>query len=491
MVAGTFRPGGPQDLVAINPGSNTFSVLKALGDGRYANPDPSSTKSPSQMAVVADFTGNGLDDLAVLDGSNVEIFLNDGQGGFSGPMLVGAGDNPTGLAVADVNGDGIPDLLIGNTFGDLLVLLGNGDGTFRTPYFADQSVALAVGPIGSDGQPMFVFSDQGRDQVVVKQGPSQPGGTVVGNRASGLRQPGAVVLADLTGDGIPDLIVANSGGNDVLVYPGLSDGTLDVKGIRAFFTGTDPVGITVADVDGDGRLDLVVANEGSNDVSILLNEPTPGGGFNLVPGPRLKAGYGPMATTVADVNGDGISDILVSDSQSNDVRVLFGVGDGFFNDVTPLIIPVGMAPGPLFVANFTGRPGQLDLVTLNARSNDLSLVTDINGGNYVAQSISAAGVAPIAAVMGDFGTGTMGLLVADNGDGHLALFLGGDDGLAYAATYEEPELPHPTTLAEDEAGNIFGVSEGSESAILVSLGLSIAGGGRHGEGGGGFRFPVR
>ena len=336
---------------------------------------------------------------------------------------------------------------------------------------------------------MFVFSDQGRDQVVVKQGPSQPGGTVVGDHATGLRQPGAVVLADLTGDGIPDLIVANSGGNDVLVYPGLSDGTLDVKGVRAFFTGTDPVGITVADLTGDGRLDLVVANEGSNDVSILLNEPTPGGGFTLVPGPRLKAGYGPMATTVADVNGDGIPDILVSDSQSNDVRVLYGVGGGFFNDVTPLIIPVGMAPGPLFVANFTGRPGQLDLVTLNAHSNDLSLVTDINGGNRVAQSISAFGLAPIAAVMGDFGTGAMGLLVADNGDGHLALFLGGADGLAYAATYEEPGLPHPTALAEDEAGNIFGVSEGSESAILVNLGLGIAGGGGLGGGGGDFGFP--
>ena len=115
-------------------------------------------------------------------------------------------------------------------------------------------------------------------------------------------------LADLNGDGIPDLIVANSGSNNVLIYPGLGNGQFGpaLNGGHGFFTGTNPVGITVADVDGDGRPDLVVANKGSNDVSILLNQKQ-GNSITFTPGPRLKVGSGPVSTVVRDFLGDGIS----------------------------------------------------------------------------------------------------------------------------------------------------------------------------------------
>ena len=101
-----------------------------------------------------------------------------------------------------------------------------------------------------------------------RQGPS------LGDRSSGLLAPSAVTLADLNGDKIPDLIVANSGSNNVLVYPGLGNGQFGtaLNGGHGFFAGTNPVEVTVADVNGDGRPDLIVANKGSNDVSVLFNE---------------------------------------------------------------------------------------------------------------------------------------------------------------------------------------------------------------------------
>ena len=363
------------------------------------------------------------------------------------------------------------------------MLLGNGDGSFRPAYSATQLVSLAIGSLGDTGQPEFVFSNQSLDRVVAKQNAFQVQGTVVGDNATGLRQPGPVVLDDLNGDGIPDLIVANSGSNNVLVYPGLPDGNFGpaLNGGRGFFTGTNPAGITVADIDGDGRTDLVVANKGSNDISILLNRKQ-GDSITFVPGPRLKTGSGPTATVVRDVNSDGIPDILVSDSQSNDVRLLTGRGLGFFNDTNPTIVQTGMAPGPLFVGNFAGRFGQLDLVTLNAGSNTLSFVPDINGGNVVAQSIPSGGQVPIAAVEMEFGRGINGLLVANNGNGRLALFLGETAGLVLASRYDKPGL-HPTALAMDDAGEIFVGFEGVEFAILVTLGLGIASG--PGESGGG------
>src|SRR5262249_15749483 len=154
-------------------------------------------------------------------------------------------------------------------------------------------------------------------------------------------------------NGILDLIVADTGSNNVLVYPGLGNGQFGapLNGPYGFFTGTNPVGITVADINGDGRPDLIVANKGSNDVAILFTQTTSNGGFTFVPGPRLQAGNGPVATVVTSVTNAGVARggvsalrpanttagssglaLFILDSGSNDVRMLPGIGNGFFND---------------------------------------------------------------------------------------------------------------------------------------------------------------
>ena len=123
----------------------------------------------------------------------------------------------------------------------------------------------------------------------------------------------------------------------MLVYPGLGNGQFGpaVNGGHGFFVGTNPVGITVADLNGD-RPDLVVADKGSNDVSILLNQSQQGGAIAFNAGPRLKSGgTGPVSTVVGTFTGDGKPDILVSNSGSNNVMLLPGVGGGFFNDTNP------------------------------------------------------------------------------------------------------------------------------------------------------------
>ena len=352
VAAGAFTPGGPPDLVVIDPGSNTFSLLKGLGAGRFANPVTVPTASPARAVRVADVDGDGVPDAIILSTNTVSVSRGDGQGGLLPPLTYDAGPDPTGLTVADVNHDGNPDLLVGNSFGDVLVLLGKGDGTFQHYHKTDQSVALAVVDLGN-GTKDFIYANQGLDRVVVDYGGGQ-------QTFTGLLSPGAVKLADLNGDGIPDLIVANSGSNNVLIYPGLGNGQFDpaLNGGHGFFTGTNPVGITVADVDGDGRPDLVVANKGSNDVSILLNRKQ-GNSITFIPGPRLKVGSGPVSTVVGDFLGNGKPDLLVSNSQSNNVMLLPGVGGGFFNDQNPTIFSVGNQPGPLFVGNFDGKPDLL------------------------------------------------------------------------------------------------------------------------------------
>ena len=347
VAAGAFTTGAPTDLLTVNTGSNTLGLLAGLGGGRFANPVNIPTAEPAQVVRVDYFNHDRIPDVAVLGQDTVSIYLGNGRGGFSAPVSYNAGLDPTGLTVADVNGDGHPDLVIGNTFGDVLVLAGQGDGTFRPLLDTSRNIALAVADLNGDGKDDFVFTNQALDRVSVKFGGARP--TVFQKRTDSLLAPGAVVLDDLNGDGKKDLVVANSGSNNVLIYPGLGNGQFGpaVNGGHGFSTGTDPVGITVADVNGDRKPDLVVANKGSNAVSILLNQ-SQGNSITFAPGPRLKAGSGPLSTVVKDVTGDGIPDLLVSNSQSNNVMLLPGVGGGFFNDQNPRIIALPTSPGPMY-----------------------------------------------------------------------------------------------------------------------------------------------
>jgi hypothetical protein len=471
VAAGTLTTGGPACLVAIDPGSYTLGVLSGLGGGRLANPVTIPTSSPATAVVIADVEGHGIPDTILLSSRGVTVYRGDGKGGLlPDPFTIAAGPEPIGLTVADINHDGKPDLLVGNAYGDLLVLLGNGDGTFRPYRNADQNVALAVLPNGSS-MPDFIYADQGLDQVVVDYGGGQT--RVVSDSSSGLLDPGAVALADLNGDGIPDLIVANSGGNDVLVYPGLGNGQFgpELNGGKGFATGTDPVGITVATLNG--RPDLIVANEGSNDVSILLNEPTAEGGFTFVPGPRLETGNGPTSTVVENVAGNTYPDLLVSDSGSNDVRLLPGVGNGFFNDQNPRIFPVGSAPNQVMVGPFT--PGQgPQIATVNQGSNTVTLISDFTSDAPVFQSFSTGGIDPVSAfAVALVDGGLESLVIANAGDGRITLLGGSEEGLAVVSTLTPAALPEPSSLVlgavSGDLLEFYATTEGVEAASLLAF----------------------
>lgn len=182
--------------------------------------------------------------------------------------------------------------------------------------------------------------------------------------------PHSIVAADLDGDGLPDLAVANLGSSDVSLLRGNGDGTFEPA--QQHPAGTGPHSIRTADLNADGRLDLVTANEGSANVTVLLGTGTTG---VFAPGVSHPTGPTPKGVLIVDIDADGVLDVLASTIAGNyptivapdggAVTILHGTGDGTFTD--PLEVPMGTAPFAV-VAGTLDSDAQVDLITADWHS---------------------------------------------------------------------------------------------------------------------------
>ena len=305
----------------------------------------------------------------------------------------------------------------------MLVLLGNGDGTFQPYHEANQAIALAVADLTGNGSKDIIYADQGLDRVVVDYGAGNS--TVLANQSTGLLAPGAVALADLNGDGIPDLIVANSGSNNVLIYPGLGNGQFGpaINGGNGYFVGTNPVGITVANLTGrparpggrrqglqPGRRSCSTNRRGS----IQLHGRAAAEFRRLGPGLHGRRQLH---------RRQPIPDILVTNSGSNNVTLLPGVGQGFFNDTNPATFAVGTDPGAELRRQLR-RPDRPGDGQRRVERPDADLRLQRPGSGDHARSLPAASIRTTAFAF-ESGSGFEDLVVGNTGDGVLALFEGG------------------------------------------------------------------
>ncbi|MBL8797070.1 MAG: VCBS repeat-containing protein [Planctomycetia bacterium] len=459
LALGALLGDGLADLFAVNPGANTVTRMAGQQTG-WSAPEVILPGLNQAFAIAsADLNADGRTDLLVLDRTGVSVFLTDVNGAFTLAFRADVGSAPRGLSLAHVDDDDHLDLLIGNDLGDVLVLKGQGDGTFLPYKRPGSRQMLAVADVDGDRRADFIFADGTLDRVSVTY--ARSGTTLERTRDDGLLAPGAVRVADLNQDGLPDLVIANRNTNQVLVYLGTGGGQFGAA--HSFTVGTSPVGLTLADLNGDRVLDLVVANEGSNDVSVLLGQGR-GSAWTFVPGPRLAAGGGPVATIVRDVTGDGRPDLLVSNSTTDDIYLLPGVGQGFFNDTAPTRFVTGNNPGSIFVGNFDNLPG-LDLISVNRLSNDLTIFSGFGAG----RSLGSGGTAPLDAVSGDWnGDGLTDLLVA-HGDGGLALLLGGPDGLALSRSLQLAFLPAGLALSALDRDGVYVQDAIQDTVVRLSL----------------------
>jgi hypothetical protein len=354
------------------------------------------------------------------------------------PVLYQSGGNlAEAIAVADVNKDGNPDVIVVNAgvldLASVGVLLGNGDGTLQPavtyPVKFREGDAVAIGDLNGDGWPdLVVGANDGEGVVSLNVLLNKGDGTfeaAVGYSAG--FDVTSVAIADVNGDGKPDVIALDESNNTfshsvVAVLLGNGNGRLD-KAVTYELTGDDALSLTAADLNGDGKPDLVVTNgdnHGNAFITVLLNN-----GDGTFPS---QVGY-PTAdlgssVILGDVNGDGKLDAVVAD-RGGSLSVLFGKGDGTFGAATGY--PTGLTlPASVAMGDFNGD-GTPDLAVVGAALNGVpsgKVAVLLNNGHGTFQSpilYRTGGRNAFSVAVGNLQPGAKpDLVVADGCDGFSA-----------------------------------------------------------------------
>ena len=361
------------DIAALNITGDSVQIFKGNGDGTFtesasyptSGTDASGLNNgPFIQMVTHDFNHDGHPDLAIanFDSQNISVLLNDGSGGFHPASIFALPGNGQAIAVADVNNDGVFDLVVTgySTPGSASVLLGNADGTFQAP--ANPPPAL------------------------------------------GYNLPGNIALADLDGDGKADLVVTVDdpvAGTGIAVAKGNGDGTFQPA---VFFSTTlqsvtlakpVPGSVQIADLNGDGKLDLVYSNANYGTIGVLYNTGTNAFAAGMFYDPvEYPAGANVYSLALADVNHDGAVDVVMADEDFTGVTVLLnasGSSSALASSANPAIVSQSVTFTATLAAKVRG-------------------VTAVPTGNVTFMDGSTAiGTAPLSGGLARLTTGTLAI----------------------------------------------------------------------------------
>jgi hypothetical protein len=494
IAVGDFNGDGNLDLAvdACYDCRNTVvSILLGNGDGTFAPAKTFPAPNASTSVQVADFNGDGKLDLAMSEiasspicgvgyNSLVSVMLGNGDGTFQTATTFPTGTECTwSVQVADLNGDGKPDLVTANGYpnvgsGSISVLIGKGDGTFEPAVVYTSggtvSYSVAVGDLNGDGKRDIVLTNGfgtefgldyfGSVSVFLGNGD----GTFQPYQDFPVQFPSDVVLGDFNNDGKLDVLTEGYAGNNVLL--GNGDGTLQPP-VNYVGSGS----IAASDLNRDGSLDIVFLNSDTTSLSVLL-----GNGDGTFPASQnYPAGYELQSAALGDFNGDGKPDLVVADEYDGSngqglVNVLLGNGDGSFQ--APISATADNEPIAVVAGDFN-HDGKLDAAALNSVSDDLSILIGNGDGTFqpaVNYPLGSSGYTMIAA---DFNNdGNLDLAIGYSGIGDIGILLGNGDGTFQASVnYAVPGEATSIVAADlNHDGKLDLVASEGYSSVTVLLG---------------------
>ena len=400
------------------------------GDGTFAPPGTQVFPPPITAAAVADLDGDERPDLVLALGeSQVTTARGEGGGAFVLPDVIPGSSSVSANAVlADIDEDGFNDLLWNSL--DVLWARGREGGGFAQPDFihlSDYALTFTVADMNRDGH-LDIVATTIRDTAIVLLGRGD--GTFVnsGTLAVGL-SPRAVATGDLNQDGYLDVVVGNGGdyygrSSSLSILIGNGDGTFQAE--RRYETSVSPRELALGDFNEDGHVDVAVTNYESGTVSLFAGA----GDGELVPLPAVSTGPRPQGMTSADLNGDGHLDLAVAilgpdlniPEPSGELVLLPGRGDGSFG--SPVRLVLGDRPSDVASVDldFDGRPDLAVVYDTNSNFTYGELVVLLNQGafSFTAERFGAGN--PMSVTTGDADGDSRPDLVLLNAFGSVAVY---------------------------------------------------------------------
>jgi hypothetical protein len=471
LVAADVNGDGKTDILGIN--GHVF-VFLSKGDGTFTAKGPYALLSATaNLLTVGDFNGDGKLDIALAAAGTgvpglVGILLGNGDGTFQ-PAITSTGvTTPAGLVSSDFNGDGKLDLAVSDfASGETFIFVGNGDGSFQAPISPlPLAGTLAVAEVNGDAKPDLIIAGTPFLQIFLGNGDGTFTNEDSYYESECLVCAQSLVVADFNGDQKPDLAVDNS------ILIGNGDGSF--QGILGISLTESPLYTGVAgDFNGDGIPDVAVESTNAspniaNNLYILLGDGT--GKLSLAHTYSLPQSASAIVT--ADLNGDGKLDLVTFElGQPPTLSVLLGKGDGSFG--SPLTAPLGSlteAPIQFAISDLNGDR-KADLVVLDQPSGSIMVFLGNGDGTFASPTSYFVGSTPTSFAIADF-----------NNDGHpdvavsipanLSILLGKGDGTFQPATFAASPLSSILTtgdLNKDGNADLVGVSSLANPAVLQVL----------------------